>query len=285
MPIERIVNILAAVTLFEMMVTIGLGVKVADVAAVARDWRTVARAFAANYVLVPAAAVGLLVLFHAAPMVAAGFLIAAVCPGAPYGPPFTGLAKGNVPLAVGLMLILAASSAIVAPLLLHLLLPLVSRAQRVNVDTAKMVETLLGAQLLPLCAGLLLRHRWPALAGRLEGPARVLSLILNLVLLGTILTIQFRLLIAIPPRAFGGMALLVLAALAAGWLLGGPGRAERTAMAVATSVRNVAVSLVIAMASFPGTPAIVATTAFALFQTIMMALIALAWGRLARAPA
>jgi bile acid:Na+ symporter, BASS family len=285
MPIERIVNILAAVTLFEMMVTIGLGVKVADVAAVARDWRTVARAFAANYVLVPAAAVGLLVLFHAAPMVAAGFLIAAVCPGAPYGPPFTGLAKGNVPLAVGLMLILAASSAIVAPLLLHLLLPLVSRAQRVNVDTAKMVETLVGAQLLPLCAGLLLRHRWPALAGRLEGPARVLSLILNLVLLGTILTIQFRLLIAIPPRAFGGMALLVLAALAAGWLLGGPGRAERTAMAVATSVRNVAVSLVIAMASFPGTPAIVATTAFALFQTIMMALIALAWGRLARAPA
>ena len=51
---------------------------------------------------------------------------------------------------------------------------------------------------------------------------------------------------------------------------------------MAASVRNVAVSLVIAMASFPGTPAIVATTAFGLFQTIVMALIALGWGRLVR---
>ena len=282
MSIDRIVNLLAAVTLFEMMVTIGLGVKVADVAGVAGDRRTVARALVANYLLVPAAAVGLLLLFHAAPLVAAGFLISAVCPGAPYGPPFTGLAKGNVPLAVGLMLILAGSSAVAAPLLLRLLLPLVSGDQQVEVGMAKMVETLLEDQLLPLCAGLFLRHRLPALADRLVRPARALSLILNVALLGTILTIQFGLLVAIPPRAFGGMFLLVLAALAAGWLLGGPRRADRTAMVMAAAVRNAAVSLVIAMASFPGTPAIVATTAFGLFQTIVMALIALGWGRLAR---
>ena len=167
-------------------------------------------------------------------------------------------------------------------LLLGLLLPLVSGDQQVEVDTAKIVETLLEDQLLPLCAGLFLRHRLPALADRLVRPARALSLILNVALLGTILTIQFGLLVAIPPRAFGGMFLLVLAAFAAGWLLGGPGRADRTAMVMAASVRNVSVSLVIAMASFPGTPAIVATTAFGLFQTIVMALIALGWGRLAR---
>jgi hypothetical protein len=54
-------------------------------------------------------------------------------------------------------------------------------------------------------------------------------------------------------------------------------------MAMATSVRNVAVGLVLATTSFPGTPAIAAATAFALFQTIAIALIALAWGRLAPA--
>nr|WP_283829358.1 bile acid:sodium symporter [Bradyrhizobium diazoefficiens] len=280
--IDRIVNLLAAVTLFEMMVTIGLGVKVADIAGLARDRRTVARALVANYLLVPAAAVGLLLLFHAAPLVGAAFLIAAVCPGAPYSPPFTGIAKGNVPLAVGLMLVLAGSSAVAAPLLLRLLLPLVSGDQQLEIDTAKMVETLLEDQLLPLCAGLFLRHRLPVFADRLVRPARALSLILNVALLVTILTDQFGLLAAIPPRAFGGMFLLVLAALAAGWLLGGPGHADRTAMVMAASVRNVAVSLVIAMSSFPGTPAILATTVFGLFQTIAMALIALGWGRLAR---
>ena len=78
MTIDRVINLLAAVTLFEMMATIGLGVAVAEIAAVARDWRAMARAGLANYVIVPAAAVALLLLFHAAPLVGAGFLIAAV---------------------------------------------------------------------------------------------------------------------------------------------------------------------------------------------------------------
>ena len=281
MTIDRVINLLAAVTLFEMMATIGLGVAVAEIAAVARDWRAMARAGLANYVIVPAAAVALLLLFHAAPLVAAGFLIAAVCPGAPYGPPFTGMAKGNVTLAVGLMMILAGSSALLAPLLLRLLLPLVSGDHPVEIDVAKMIETLLGYQLLPLCAGLFIRHRWPMLADRLGKPARGLSLLLNVALLGTILTAQFDTLVAIPPRAFGGMTALVAAGVAAGWLLGGPGRADRTAMAMATAVRNVAVTLVIAAASFPGTPAVTAATAFGLFQTILVALVALAWGRMA----
>jgi BASS family bile acid:Na+ symporter len=262
-----------------MMVTIGLGVAVAEITAIARDWRTVACAGLSNYVIVPAAAVALLLLFHAAPLVAAGFLIAAVCPGAPYGPPFTGIAKGNVALAVGLMMLLAASSALLAPLLLRLLLPVVSGDSPVKVDVAKMIATLFGSQLLPLAIGLFIRHRWPALADRLAKPARGLSLLLNLALLGTILTAQFDTLIDIPPRAFLGMTTLVVAGLAAGWLLGGPTPGDRTAMAMATSVRNVAVTLVIAVASFPGTPAVTAATAFGLFQTILVALIAVAWGR------
>ena len=285
MTIEEIINLVAGLTLFEMMIVIGLGVKIAEVTAVARDWRTIARAALANYALVPAAAVVLLLLFHAAPLVAAGFLIAAVCPGAPYGPPFTTIAKGNVVLAVGLMVILAGSSALMAPLLLRLLLPLVSGDQPIQVDAVKIAGTLIGAQLLPLCIGLALRHRRPALADRLQKPGRLLSLVLNVVLLGAILVTQFEMLVAIPARGFLGMAALVATALASGWLLGGHKRDDRTAMAMAASVRNVAVSLVIAMASFPGTPAIAATTAFALFQTIAMALVAATWGRLAAAPA
>ena len=51
-------------------------------------------------------------------------------------------------------------------------------------------------------------------------------------------------------------------------------------MVMATSVRNVGVSLVIVTAAFAGTRAVAAATAFAIFQTILMALIAIAWGRM-----
>ena len=43
---------------------------------------------------------------------------------------------------------------------------------------------------------------------------------------------------------------------------------------------NVGVSLVIATGSFAGTQAVTAATAFAIFQTIIMAVVALGWGRL-----
>jgi BASS family bile acid:Na+ symporter len=283
--LNLLINLLCAVTLFEMMVTIGLGVTFADLMGVARNGRLLCMAALANYVCVPAAAVSLLLLFHADALVAAGLLIAAACPGAPYGPPFTAIAKGNVPRAVGLMTILAGSSALVAPLLLHFLLPLTSGDETVQVNVVKMVSTLLIAQFLPLCIGLGIRHRRPALADRLKKPANLLSMVLNLVTFGVILTFQCQMLMGIPIRAYLGMLALVLIAVGVGWLLGGPGSENRTAMTMATAVRNVAVTLVIATGSFAGTKAVTAATAFAIFQTIVMALVALAWGRLLAAPA
>jgi len=184
MKIDDLINVLASITLFEMMVVIGLGVTLADVLGVARSGRALGKAILANYVCVPAVAIGLLLLYRAEPLVAAGFLIATVCPGAPYGPPFTGMAPGNVVLAVGLMVILAGSSALIAPLLLKFLLPLTSGGDQLQIDTLKIVRTLLIAQFLPLCVGLGLRQWRPALADRLKEPGGLLSLILNLATLG-----------------------------------------------------------------------------------------------------
>jgi BASS family bile acid:Na+ symporter len=145
-----------------------------------------------------------------------------------------------------------------------------------------MVSTLLIAQFLPLCIGLGVRRWCPVLAEKLKKPASLLSTVLNLVTLGFILTVQFDMLIGIPLRVFAAMLALVLSGVAAGWLLGGPVRENRTALAMATSVRNVGVALVIATGSFPGSQAVTAATAFAIFQTVVMALVALGWGRLLR---
>src|SRR3954468_13832378 len=191
MNISQWINLLASVTLIEMMLTIGLGTRTVDLMAVARDWRLTLRALVANYILVPAAAVGLLFLFDASPMVAAGFLIVAVCPGAPYAAPFTALAKGSVATATGLMVILAASSAVAAPLLLRVLLPMVAGDQGAQIDAGKMVTTLVMTQFLPLCVGLFVSQKSPSLAAKLKTPASRLCTLLNLLLLGMILIVQF----------------------------------------------------------------------------------------------
>jgi BASS family bile acid:Na+ symporter len=278
-PVDQVVNILVTITLIQLMVTVGLGVTFTDVAHVARNWGLVARAAVANYVLVPAIATGLLVLFHAPPLVAAGFLVAAVCPGAPYGPPFTGMAKGNVPISVGLTVMLAGSSAIVAPILLHVLLPVTSGEEPLRVDAGRMVGTLFLTQLIPLGLGLVIRQCRPDVAEKLRKPANRLSVVLNLAAFSLIVVVDFHLLASIRVLGFEGILLLVIAALADGWLLGGPGDDRRTAMTFSTGARNVSVSLVIVTASFPRTPAVTAVLAYALFQTIVLALLAMGWGR------
>ena len=73
-----------------------------------------------------------------------------------------------------------------------------------------------------------------------------------------------------------------MATLVAGWVLGGPGSDRRTAMAFSTDVRNASVSLVIATVSFPGTPAVTAALAYGLFQTVVLALLAVRLAKVGR---
>jgi len=283
MRVDTIINLLAAVALFCMMAAVGLGLSIWDLLKVARDWRLALRAGIANYLLVPAAAVGLLFLFQPKPMVAAGFLIAVVCPGAPFAPVLTRIAKGTVATAVGTMAILAGSSAIIAPLLLRFLLPLVSGRGDLTINPMKIIISLIMSQFLPLFLGLALHHARPRLAERLKGLLHRFSSLLNLGLITLILVAQFKLLQQIRLSGYLGMSMMVGSSLFAGWLLGGPHSNQRKTMAITTSARNVGLALVIVASSFPGTAVVTAATAFALFQIIAVVLVAVVWGRLSPA--
>jgi bile acid:Na+ symporter, BASS family len=280
MTIDQLISVLVSIMLIEMMVAIGLSVTFAELLAVARNWRLVLQAAVANYVCVPLVTVGLLMLVHPVdPMVSAGFLILAVCPGAPFGPPCTKIAKGNVATSVGMMVLLAGSSAVAAPLLLLFLLPWLSGDGTLQVDAVKIVATLLLTQLLPLCVGLCVNHWWPRLAKRLQKPANLLSAVLSLLTVGLILVVQFPQLAEIGLRAWLGMSALLLATCVSGWLLGGPGGDNRKAMALTTSLRNVGVGLVIATGNFPGTAAVTAVLAYGIFEILGSLLLAVAWGQ------
>jgi bile acid:Na+ symporter, BASS family len=280
MTAAEFINILVPITLLEMMVAIGLGVSFAELAAVSRNWRLVTKAALANYLCVPVATVGLLLLFHPAdPMVPAGFLILALCPGAPFGPGCTKIAKGNAAAAVGLMVMLAGSSAIAAPVLLYFLLPLMSASESLQVDAAKIVVTLLVTQLAPLCLGLGVRHWLPGLANRLLRPANLLSAILNLATLVVVLLAYFPLMAEIRLRGYLGMLALLVASWATGWLLGGPGSDTRRALALTTALRNVGVGLVIATSNFGDTAAVTAVLAYGIFEIVGTLLLAFVWNR------
>jgi bile acid:Na+ symporter, BASS family len=279
MSLDSLVAIFVSVAVFEMMAAVGLGVAVRDLVAVAGDGGLLARAVLANYVCVPAATVILLLLFEAHPMVAAGFLVLAVCPGAPYGPPLAALARGNAALSVGLMTVLAVMSVVIAPASLYLLLPWIAGDGQLQIDIVKMMSTLILVQLLPLGAGLGVRRFRPGMADRMLGPALKLGKVLNVAAIVLIVAADYQLLMEVRLKGLIGMLILLMASLAAGWLLGGRGVERRKTLALTTSLRNVGVGLVIATGSFGGTPAVTAVLAYGLVGILGSLLIAGYWGR------
>jgi bile acid:Na+ symporter, BASS family len=260
-----LVNVTALVTI---MLAMGLQVKFQAVMASTRPVLRVLLALFANYVLVPAATLGLLYLFQADPMVSVGFFILAVCPGAPIGPPVTGIAKGDVPWAIGMMVILAGLSVFLSPALLSLLLAWTAPASNVRIDYLAILRTLLVAQMFPLAVRLGIHHWAPKLTRWIDRPLSVLANVLLLVLVGLIVTTQYETLAAIRLRGWTGMSLLLLASLAIGWLCGGPDVAIRRALAVTTAARNAAVGLVIVTSNFAGTPAVTAVVSYALVSIL-----------------
>jgi BASS family bile acid:Na+ symporter len=99
-------------------------------------------------------------------------------------------------------------------------------------------------------------------------------------MLAVILFAQFRVLAEIRLIGYVGMLSLLTATMVAGSLASRQTSDERKGLVITTSVRNVGVSLVIVTGSFPGTAAITSATVYALFQTLVMVVVAFAWGRL-----
>jgi BASS family bile acid:Na+ symporter len=208
---ETIVSLLTLVGLIAMMLSMGLKVDFNDVAASMRQPRLIGLGLLANFVLVPAVTILLLRGFDASASVSAGFLILAVCPGAPVGPPFAAVAKGDVAFATGLMVVLAGLSAVLSPLLLRLLLNQLLPVTEVRVDYFAIVRTLLIAQILPLGVGLSLRRWMPIVAERISKPISLTANVLLLIVVAILLSREYATLSMIQGRGWTGMLLLLAA--------------------------------------------------------------------------
>lgn len=261
---ELLTKLFTTVGLIAIMLSVGLRVTFGEILASIRKPVLVGLGLLANFVLFPLVTLGLLQAFNPHPMVSVGFLILAACPGAPIGPPAAAMAKGDVPSAIGLMVVLSGLSVVLSPVLLQFLLGWLLPSEPLQIDSLAIVQTLLVAQLLPLLIGLLMRRYWPNLSDRLAKP---LGTFANLLLLGAVVLIlirEFPTLALIRLRGWFGMLLLLAASLILGWLLGGPERATRKTLALTTAARNAAVALVIASNNFAGTPAMTAVVAYSL---------------------
>lgn len=148
------------------------------------------RAFITGTVLVftvmPLAGVGIAWLFGLSPEVAAGVILIGACPGGVASNVMTYLARGNVPLSIGLTAFATLISPIVTPFLMQLF-----AGKLITISFVEMMLSILNMIVLPIVAGLVVSH---LLRDRRPWLARFLPLLsmLAIILVVTVVVAHFR---------------------------------------------------------------------------------------------
>jgi len=265
---DTVIRLLTATTLGGLLFSTGLQLTWAEISCSLRRTRLVWM-LPVNFVLVPALVFALVRLFQIPTDVAVAMLLLAAAPFAPVVPTFTGLAKGDLALAGVLTGLFPMLSAFVTPVVCELSLKALLGTGSLKFSVASILLMLVSTITLPLAAGTALRHRSPALAGRLLKPIRFFSEAVGAVALAFVTIAEFQNIRSTGWKPLLAMVLSSELSFFAGYVLSGPAAAARLVVALGTANRNIALALLIAVASFPGTPVVAAVVANGLLLILL----------------
>jgi BASS family bile acid:Na+ symporter len=227
------------------MLAMGTGLLVAQIVKPLHNARLVMLALAANFILMPIGAFALASVLRLDESFGIGLLVLGCAAGAPFLPKLAELAKGDLPFAVGTMVLLMVVTVAYLPIVLPLLLP------GVTVNPKQIAQSLVFMMLLPLGIGLLLRAFFETVAARLKPWLDWLSNLSLILLIGLITAANIdKVLQVFGTRGILAGLLFIAFGFGVGWLLGGQGGATKSVLALGTAQRNIAAALVVASQSF-----------------------------------
>jgi BASS family bile acid:Na+ symporter len=243
--LETLAQLSVLVFVIASMLAMGLTLTIHQITAPLKNTRLVILALLANFVLVPALAYLITLIFSLDYSVEIGLILLSTAAGAPFLPKLAEVAKGNIAFSVGLMVLLMLVTIIYLPLVLPLLLG------DVEVNPWEIARSLIVMMLIPLAVGLFIKARYDDTAAKIQPTFAMASNIALLTLAVAGLVLNFDSMIDL----VGSMGILagiifVFASLAVGFILGGSNSGIKNVMGLGTAQRNLAAALVVAGQNF-----------------------------------
>jgi BASS family bile acid:Na+ symporter len=237
---------------------VGLRATIAEATWLARQPGLLSRSFLAMFIVLPVVAVVLVMLFPLLRPIEIVLVALALSPVPPLLPMKIGKAEGDENHMLGLLIIVSLLAIAIVPFGLKVASVIAGRPM--SMSPFAVAAVMFKMTLLPLAAGILVRHFARDFARRMAKPVTIVAMI---VLAVGALLLLFGAWEAVWKLVGNGsilaIAAFVAAGLVAGHLLGGPNEDDRTVLALATATRHPALALAIAKAGFPNEPGLGAT--------------------------
>ncbi|MBL0141646.1 MAG: hypothetical protein IPP91_06155 [Betaproteobacteria bacterium] len=270
----------AVVTVFTVMFDLGLAIVPGEFRWVWQRPALMLKGLFSVLVAVPALALVVTWVMALPRPVEVGIVLMALSPGAPVALRKSLGAGGHRSFAPALQIAVAVLATVSMPLSIAALNEYY--AADATIAPWRLAKQVFVAQLLPLGLGMLARHLSPARAEWLA--PRLARLGTWLLILLTVLALidVWEVVVNAGGRVALAIAIATMLALAAGYLLGGPDPATRTAMAISSAARNPGLALLVATLN-SASPVITATILSYLVVSVLTAVPFVMWRRRAAA--
>jgi BASS family bile acid:Na+ symporter len=227
-------------------------------------------------VVMPAFAVGVISIFDFDPAVRIAIVAMSLSPIPPPIPAKQLKSGGAASYVIGLQVAIGVLAIIVVPVAMAVIGQIRGAALHTNVG--QVATVIVVSVLLPIVAGIFVRHRAPGFAGRLAKPLTSIST------LGIAACVVIVWIVSAPAMwslvgngTVVALAAFVVMGLTVGHALGGPVPQNRTALAIATASRHPGVAMILAKANFPDETLVGPAVLLYLFVNALVAIPYIVW--------
>jgi BASS family bile acid:Na+ symporter len=246
---DTLTKALFYVFLVGSMLGIGLKVGKDEILSVVRDKSWLVRMFVANFLLIPAVGILAVKALSMKPENAVALIVLACAPGGMSALQFLSKKKEAAALAYGggTTALLSFLSIFISPALIALALP---KGMTLTVPYGRAILFVSLFMLLPFVLGIFIHGTAGKTADKLAGPVSLIATVAFIAAMIKILSLTKAAKGEMGKRGLIGILLFILISMFIGWLLGGPRKFTRPVLATASSMRNIALGLAIAVRSF-----------------------------------
>ena len=234
------------------MFVIGLAAPGKGMVAAVGDGKLLSKMLILNLIIVPALALLLVRLMPLSTDTAIALAILSAAPGGVSAIQFSSKVEGELKFAAASLLLLAIVSLVITPFLAVLIGRVaLGTTHMVVLPYHKIVVAMALFLVIPIVIGSVIRRSAPSIAGKLVKPLGLFSMAMFIV--ATILSMSVK---QGAVRSIGGsgvlaMYIFVIVSMGLGWLMGGPERGKRKVLTTTTSIRFVALCLLIGVTLYP----------------------------------
>ncbi len=181
-------SVILPLSLFIIMLGVGLSLVIEDFKRVVVFPKAVAIGLFNQLLLLPLVAFGLAILFQLPPVMAVGLMLIACCPGGVTSNLITYVARGDTALSITLTAISGVVVVITIPLILIFSMDyFMGETREVAVPVLQTIVQIVGITIVPVTIGMIVRRFKPGFADRMEKPARIGSAVIFVLILAGVI--------------------------------------------------------------------------------------------------